>query len=800
MTRAQTASPRTGALLALIAAVSIVAAGCAADGERRVSQDLILTAIDAGIWPVPLIAGRLMHFTEEHDALPLAATGDPQSYSATVALDPLPADARLSFTHFVAPPVLRAGGASIRVEALDAGGAAVLSRDVAFGKRRLSRVQWFLRERWRVYYEQIRFFDEIEVDLTPVATTATALRFTVTAPEPDADARKKYEKWAGYPMPAPFAIGRPVITSALDGAGADNFNVLWIIVDALRADAVGAYGYRRPTTPNIDALAEDGVLVTHVYAPSNATRPSVTAMLSGRRPSTLGLPLGRWDLTATEKAAFRRLTTGGWSDAAFDGLPALFRRRGYVAAHIGSDPFIQAGTPIGAAPGFARTMSYNRRQTDTESITRDARAFLRENAGRPFFLFMHYNNGHGPLRPPERFRGQFSKPIDPDPRVWPETYDGEIAYADEKIGELIRDLARLGIDKSTLVVIAGDHGEGFEAGHPPGHAHSLYDGETRVPLILRLPGHARAGTRVEGPATLLDVYPTINAMLGIDRPPAAAGQNLLDRAFERERAYVEGPGVTGFALREWKFVVKDGPYDRVRGNDPADGGRFIELYNLDADPRETANIVGAEPQLVDELKTELAEQRARLGAERASQISALLPHLTGAGALYPERAEEAVNIAFSAGPADKRFYGTVRCDDGLLSLGSPSIDAQDSVEMWSSGVGFSFAVSVPAGSTKIVSFTPWPPDAPFNLAVYNDGRTLNANRVLAGPYRLAYVGNPGVFGGARDYRLTASDAPPPIDPSSETAIGIWYSPRRTKADTLMTGTVRDALRDWGYVR
>jgi len=178
----------------------------------------------------------------------------------------------------------------------------------------------------------------------------------------------------------------------------------------------------------------------------------------------------------------------------------------------------------------------------------------------------------------------------------------------------------------------------------------------------------------------------------------------------------------------------------------------------------------------------------------------LLPDIEDAAGLYPHRFFEKVNVLFSAGERERRFFGTVRCLEGISSFLGFDLQPGDTLEDWQSGVGLSYSVSVPAGGTRRIGFTPFPPDASYSVSIHANGGLIPPDRVFAGPYTLAYPGNPAKLGGLRDLLLLTSDEPPQIDPAQDFGAFIWYSPSVTKAQTKIGGLVKDALKAWGYVK
>ncbi len=754
-----------------------------------------------------VIAGRLMHFTEEFEALPLTYADENGARGIVIENVEIPDDALLSFEYFPPPPVLKSGPVNLSVQILSKTGDTLISHDYKIDRQGFVEIGNYFREKWQIFYNYIDFYRHFKVDLSAAGGQVVDIHFRIKAPDADAEEREKYEKWSGSRMPTAFAVCNPVIYSK-EPIG-KKINILFVVVDAMRADSVGAYGYARPTTPSIDRIAAQGLTLLKAYSPTNFTRGSVTSIFSGRYPSTLGIPLARWDLTDEEKKAFRLLTSYDLSEGAFpDSLPRRLAGKGYVVEHIGSDPFIQDGTDIGVSLGFSRNASFNQRRRDTEAIADQSLEFIEQNATRPFFLTVHFNNGHGPLRPPKRFQGVFNNEIVNDPRIWPEDYDGEIRYADEKIGLMMDALRSFKIEDNTLVVICADHGQGFEVGHPKGHAHSLYDGEVRVPFIMRLPGRLPAGTKYKGLVSLLDFYPTFLTLADGKTPNDFAGVNLLEQIQNTDHArelYLEGAGIRALARYYEKIIVKDGPYERMNGLDPADKGRFAEYYALPADFHETDNMADLSSIYQRSVFASLRQEkitRARTRFEQGSKLSELME---GAGTLYSESAHESVELVLNAGRKAGRFQvrmefagkpDSVRCFDCL----SQDTIAFVTVDQFSDATAAMVDLNIEAGQSRLIGFTPWPPDDSFEIMINCDGRLLDSNRFRAGPFQLPFIGNPAQIGGLNDYMMMKDAKPPELDPETDFGAYIRYIPALTKAQTGMGGQVKDALRSWGYVK
>src|SRR5260221_63771 len=251
-------------------------------------------------------------------------------------------------------------------------------------------------------------------------------------------------------------------------------NVLLISIDTLRADRVSAYGFPRPTTPNIDAVAREGVLFRNVHTPVPMTLPAHVSMLTGTLPPTHGLRdnlvrrLPEGSMTIAEMLKAKGFTTGAVVSSF-----VLDRRFGTSQGFDSYDDRFQAVHKIG---------DLSERKGD--EAARVATQWLDQHKGRPFFFFLHFYDPHEPYEPPEPFASEWKG----------HPYEGEVAFADHGVGLVIEKLRELGLYDSTLIVITGDHGEMLGEHGELNHGFFIYEGALRVPLVVRVP-HAEGWPR-----------------------------------------------------------------------------------------------------------------------------------------------------------------------------------------------------------------------------------------------------------------------------------------------------------------
>ena len=400
-------------------------------------------------------------------------------------------------------------------------------------------------------------------------------------------------------------------------------NVLLIAIDTLRRDHMSCYGYPRLTTPHIDRLAAGGVQFMDSFSPFIPTHPGFTTLFTGvdvmeHQIVTQG---GKLDLDPAIPMLAEVLQANGYRTGAADNLRRWFSR--------GFDRY----------EGYSFLGPVDRPWRKAEAVNEKALALLRDLAGEPFFLFVHYWDPHTPYLPPPPFDRMFYAGNESDPANksmekifdWPAfreyfeqwmghvtdvdyviaAYDAEIAYADAAVAQLLTALDESGQADETLVVLTSDHGEILD--EHPGYFdhHGLYDANLAVPLIMRLPGTLPSGLRVRGTVTLQDVSPTILDILGVAPDVPMTGRSLLAAATGRSRIAADELLLTectwerkrGIRRHGWKLIEALEP-------DPH-GGPDVELYDLRSDPAEQRNLARQRPEVVSELRSRLHRAVAR---------------------------------------------------------------------------------------------------------------------------------------------------------------------------------------------
>src|SRR2546425_2113868 len=287
-------------------------------------------------------------------------------------------------------------------------------------------------------------------------------------------------------------------------------SVILISVDTLRADRLSCYGSKRAPTPHIDAIARGGTLFSEVSAQAPLTLPSHVSLLTSTYPFANGIEDNGEQLAPGAVTLATVLKLRGYRTAAFVGGFVLDRRFGLNQGFdVYESPF-DLHREAGRDPGEIKRLGAD--------VTQAATQWLRENSGAPFFLFLHLYDLHTPYRLPASVQPR-SRGLD---------YEAVLGYVDSVLGQFWEFLTQQGIASQSLIVFTSDHGESLGDHGESTHGYFIYQSTLRVPLVIHWP--AAAGpflSRVDEPASLLDVAPTVLQFLGAPKPNQLQGRSLL---------------------------------------------------------------------------------------------------------------------------------------------------------------------------------------------------------------------------------------------------------------------------------
>lgn len=410
--------------------------------------------------------------------------------------------------------------------------------------------------------------------------------------------------------PAPAAQG----SGAASRTGRSRPNIVWISLDTLRADHLGVYGYTRPTSPNLDAFAARGLRFEWAISQAPWTRPSHRSMLTGVYPASRG------------------------------GLDSPMI--GEVLYRAGYETFaVTGGGQVDSTLGFDRGFEIYRVWDWIHEPQKmvDWTRTRAERSDRPFFAFLHCYEVHEPYThtrfaeglPGGRLAGEFSKEIwnrlrkhfsDEEKRYAEAMYDGDIAYTDGKLGEFFSGFESAGLLADSIVIVTSDHGEQFWENGSWGHGQNLHDHQIHVPLLVYLPesvrqsltrasrakgkGPALSQGAIEDQVELIDLYPTLLDLVGIELESPVNGRSLRTMlegqgSLPAREAFAEHTNVKENeqkALRtpRFKFIVS------IPRKSAESRNESFELYDLKRDPGEQQNLAPG-------LAARVVELRAKLG-------------------------------------------------------------------------------------------------------------------------------------------------------------------------------------------
>jgi arylsulfatase A-like enzyme len=379
-------------------------------------------------------------------------------------------------------------------------------------------------------------------------------------------------------------------------------NILIYLVDTLRRDHLGVYGYQRPISPRLDAFARTATVFDRAIAQAPWTRPAVASLFTGLLPPQHGVE-GRADALAADTTTMAELFGAlGYETAAFV-------TNGNASPGLGFEQGFGHFEMFDEAPDSAEV----HQQSDV--VTRAVARFLDgRDAGAPLFLYAHTTDPHDPYAPRAEARARFA-PGGPErvslrdaqrlaaERVPPERrqaviglYDAEIASNDEQFGALLDDLDRRGWLDEAIVIFTADHGEAFDEHGDWLHGTSLYAEQIDIPLVIRFPGGTWAGERVADPAGQVDVLPTLLHWLGAAVPAGLSGRSLLPRLAcpETTRPAVATSHVRIDATEAAAVVTATEKLIRHRRSERTRRAGF-ELFAVPGDGNESADVAADLP-------------------------------------------------------------------------------------------------------------------------------------------------------------------------------------------------------------
>ena len=395
------------------------------------------------------------------------------------------------------------------------------------------------------------------VDMSPWAGKKVQIRFEAKSQD-----RSTVAMWCNPKLQRLYPVTEP----------SRPMNVIWYVIDCLRATNVGAYGYERNTTPEIDAVAADGARFEWCFSPGTWTIDTVPSFFTGLSPIVHGLYRTHWTIPDSLHVLPQILRDAGYSTALFSQNPYLVARRGF-------------------AKGFSETYQYHVRDpreirrpfsVETYGINAGIAEYLEQHREEPIFLYVHTIEPHHPYVPPGELR-VFGQRKGPDGLT--DAYDSCIRWADMNLGFTISQLKKNGLWDNTLLVITADHGECLpEFDGRGGHGLEPFLPRVRIPLIMRLPGSIPTGAVIPENVQGVDITRTIFDLLDIEPDPQFGGMSLMGLldgtkkdVFGKRTIFPTGEQTKWQAAVHGKWFFLD-----LEGNGT--------LYDMSADPHQKTDV------------------------------------------------------------------------------------------------------------------------------------------------------------------------------------------------------------------
>jgi arylsulfatase A-like enzyme len=560
--------------------------------------------------------------------------------------------------------------------------------------------------------------------------------------------------------------GTPAITVPEDGKAP---LAIVYLVDTLRADHTGPYGYARNTTPELDAFAKDAVVFDAAVAHASWTKPSVASILTSLLPGQhravqLRDPLESSHVLLSEMLHEKGVSTGAAIANSVIYLPESNFDRGFdfFAGLHGEE-----GRPS--------------KLVDAALVVDTALRWLDARRGMPRFLYVHTMDPHVPYAPPPPFdrmfepfavpghpaadpRTDYKEPLDRERMI--ARYDGDVAYGDREFGRFVRELEARGLYDRALVVFLADHGEEFQDHGLWLHGRSLFDELIRIPLVVKFPKGEGAGRRIRHQVQGVDVLPTVLAAMGLPVPqaPAIAGRALQETlaggAPQRAAiAEISHRGIVAHGVRTEadKFIRRFSPEQD-------------DLYfDLAKDPKEERNAIAEAPERV---------RRLRARAEEA---------------MAPNPFRHALRVS-----GGEECLLTLRTGGWIERLEAKGFGQGESHEVVENGRRLELRVRPQPGRAREVAFTTRPMGAPVWLEGRRGGRPLRKEDVAVGargtaseiPFRL-----PDVDTDAEHARVDLFTPPP----EGAGSVQVWLVLPTGRKLVELGDEARERLKTLGYL-
>ncbi len=436
----------------------------------------------------------------------------------------------------------------------------------------------------------------------------------------------------------------------------ENPNVIVVIIDTLRSDRIGCYGYKGVRTESIDRLAKEGMTFTEAVCQVPLTLPSHCSIFTGRYPTAHGVRHnGLFKLDQNEVTLAEILREKGFETAAFIGAYVLNSGFGLEQGFSTYDD-ITIDTRV-----HTSMQKMIEAERAAEKVNEQFFHWLATVKGKRFFAWVHYYDPHFPYEPPSWTTK----------RIEGNGYDREVNYADQCLGDLLAKLREFNLMDNSIILFASDHGEALGEHSESGHGFFIYDNTIRIPLIIRAPGIVPAGEKYIGLFETVDIMPTILGLLNIEIPSSVQGKNLASEITGRlkQQGKSEAYAETYLPMLEfgWSELMS------IRKG----GKKFIEapipeLYDLLEDPGELVNLYAASQEESGEMKNAFTEMLSKISLDEADPYA------------IQQLDEENIRILKSLGYLSGSYFKEGAMKEGLERI-DPKL-AIDELNLFSTGM------------------------------------------------------------------------------------------------------------------
>ncbi|MFQ5649568.1 MAG: sulfatase-like hydrolase/transferase [bacterium] len=405
-------------------------------------------------------------------------------------------------------------------------------------------------------------------------------------------------------------------------------NVILLIIDTLRADRLGCYGYDRPTTPAIDAVAKESVLFEQAYVPWASSLPSHASIMTSMYPYYHGaFPNGKF-LNPRLLTLPKILREYGYKNGAFVSNTLVGNQYNFQLGYDTFTDLTRFNYRDSSWQMWVRALNLVRlvdKLSQKDLFTELALAWIEKNQSGPFFLWGQWLYPHAPYEPPveylRRFEDRYAGIADgslkqifevrkgrvqlseADQQHYAALYDGEVALSDFQIQRIYHQLESLNLLENSIVIVTSDHGENLlEHGLEYGHA-GVHESSVRIPLIIRLPGRSPQIRRVSQVVQSIDIAPTVLDLLGIPVPEQFQGKSLVPLMNGEPVDWPAEAYCVGFRKKRNFFGLRKGEWKLIL--DVRTQNHTWELYHLPSDPHETKNLYENEAEMAAEMKREM---------------------------------------------------------------------------------------------------------------------------------------------------------------------------------------------------